>query len=184
MSKPHDVPDDQEESLLRPVAAPDDFTPLRDRTLALTVGVIRFRRRLKRCALAASLVGCFLAGVATTELLGHGRGERSPLPAERVVAGRSPSAPDASPPLPGSRASAERQAHPAALTREASLRRQADRRLLDQSDVKSAIRSYRRALQLASADQQAILPNRDSWLLMALKNDQSKEMKNVPLQRN
>ena len=37
--------------------------------LAQTIGVIRFRRRLRRCILATSLAGCYVAGLATTGLL-------------------------------------------------------------------------------------------------------------------
>jgi hypothetical protein len=36
-------------------------------------------------------------------------------------------------------------------------------------DVQAAIRSYKKALQLASADQRSIAPDSDTWLLMALK---------------
>src|SRR5262245_10747372 len=38
---------------------------LRDQVLSKTTGVIRIRRRLKRAAIASSLVACYIAGMAT-----------------------------------------------------------------------------------------------------------------------
>jgi hypothetical protein len=40
-----------------------------------------------------------------------------------------------------------------------------------------AIRTYARALKYASAEERAISPEHDTWLLMALKDAKSKETK-------
>jgi hypothetical protein len=45
-----------------------------------------------------------------------------------------------------------------------------DQQLAKQDDIPAAVRSYKKALQLASSDQRTIAPDRDTWLLMALKH--------------
>ena len=54
---------------------------LRQAVLAGTLGVIRRRRRLKRCAVAATLLGCYLAGMATMMFWRSG-GEDLPKPSQ------------------------------------------------------------------------------------------------------
>jgi hypothetical protein len=44
-----------------------------------------------------------------------------------------------------------------------------DRQLEEYADIPSAARSYKKALQIASSDQHRIAPDRDTWLLMSLK---------------
>jgi hypothetical protein len=50
------------------------------------------------------------------------------------------------------------------------LRRAGDQQLEEYADIPGATRSYQKALQIASSDQRKIAPDRDSWLLMALKH--------------
>ena len=50
------------------VRQPAGDANLRGAVLAQTLGVMRGRRRLKRCVLAAGLLGCYLAGMTTTGL--------------------------------------------------------------------------------------------------------------------
>ncbi len=57
----------------------------------------------------------------------------------------------------------------ARLTPYERLCRTGDQQLEKYDDIQAAIRSYKKALQLASADQRSIAPDRDTWLLMALK---------------
>jgi hypothetical protein len=57
----------------------------------------------------------------------------------------------------------------ARLTPYERLCRTGDQQLEQYDDVQAAIRSYKKALQLASADQRSIAPDSDTWLLMALK---------------
>ncbi len=60
----------------------------------------------------------------------------------------------------------------AKLTPYDRLRQLGDRQLSDETDIPGAIRTYRRALQVASNDQRAVSVDHDSWLLMAIKSDQ------------
>ena len=55
---------------------------------------------------------------------------------------------------------------------------------LERGDVKEAVRQYTRYLKLAPADQLAISPGRDSWLLMALKDARAKEKNHVRSEAN
>jgi hypothetical protein len=150
-------PRDADGALLADIPA-GDTTALREAVLRRTVGVVRFRRRMRRCVLGLSLVGCYLAGMAT----GTWR-----LPAE------SAAAPATSASIPGDRAGGGIAL--AKLSPEESARRDADRCLLDQGDVKEAVLGYDRYLTLASADHQAISPEHDTWLLMALKDARLRE---------
>jgi hypothetical protein len=45
--------------------------------------------------------------------------------------------------------------------------------LADETDIPGAIRTYRQAMQVASADELALSLDHDTWLLMALKTDHS-----------
>jgi hypothetical protein len=53
------------------------------------------------------------------------------------------------------------------------MRRTGDRQLEIDANIPAATRSYQKALELASAEQRVIAPDRDSWLLMALKQSSS-----------
>ncbi len=56
------------------------------------------------------------------------------------------------------------------------LRRAGDRQLEDDNDIAAAAHTYRRALKLASRAQRDIAPDQDTWLLMAMKNDQTDKL--------
>ena len=66
-----DFPDNLLDAALRADVQPHDTAGLRKAVLSQTVGVIRFRRRMRKGILAASLAGCYLAGVATTASAGR-----------------------------------------------------------------------------------------------------------------
>jgi hypothetical protein len=142
-------PRDADDVLLANIPA-GDTNALREAVLRQTVGVVRFRRRMKNCILGLSLAGCYLAGMATASLRTPGELAGTPLPA-------------ASP-------ASETGVEIAALSPEEAARRDADWQLLDHGDVKEAVLGYDRYLRLASADHRAISAERDSWLLMALKD--------------
>jgi hypothetical protein len=152
-----DLPDDLLDGALRADAAPSGIAELREAVLAQTTGVIRRRRRMRQCILAVSLAGCYAAGLATAALRTSAEQQAPPL----VVAS------------PLSKPSGETGA--AKLTRQESVRRDADQCLLERGDVKEAVRRYDLFLKVASADDRAVTPEQDSWLLMALKNARSKE---------
>src|SRR5262249_43943741 len=75
--------------------------------------------------------------------------------------------------IPGSRSA---QSAITKLTPYDRLRRAGDRQLQYQNDIAAAARTYRRALESATAAQRSVSPDQDTWLLMAMKNDQSDKL--------
>jgi hypothetical protein len=150
---------------------------LRAAVLSQTVGVIRRRRRLKRCVVAATLMGCYLAGMATMAYWRPGA-ENLSKPSTAQVAIQDQLKLDLAASLPPGRAGApDQKAASKPVSQFEILRRAGDRYLQDPEKLQLAVRSYSRALKYASADQRAISPEQDTWLLMALKDAQSKEKK-------
>jgi hypothetical protein len=152
---------------------------LRDSLLSQTTRTVRNRRRMRRAGIAAALIGCYLAGVATVSLRPAGRG------AGQLVADSAAAAD----PAPGNgktgvRAAVRRPVRPeddqilagsvqsgtSRLTRYERLRQTGDEQLEKFADIPGATRSYQKALQIASLDQRRIAPDRDTWLFMALKH--------------
>jgi hypothetical protein len=163
MLGPDDLQDNLIDAALGANVQPRDTALLREVVLSQTVGVIRFRRRLRKCVLAVSLAGCYVAGLATTLALRRPAEYGTPLPSAVSSSLPKPSGP------PNSEGGFTK------LARVEIVRRDADRCLLERGDVKEAVRHYDHFLKLASADQRAISPKQDSWLLMALKDARSKE---------
>jgi hypothetical protein len=153
---------------------------LRQAVLAGTLGVIRRRRRLKRCAVAATLLGCYLAGMGTIVFWRSG-GEDLSKPSARQIAKDNIThqlATVAPAPLPPDHAGPpDQKAVYTPRSQFEVLRRAGDRYLQDPEKMQLAIRTYARALKYASADERAISPEHDTWLLMALKDAHSKEKK-------
>jgi hypothetical protein len=117
---------------------------------------------------AASLLGCYLAGMASTGFWrpsGNTCLRPSTQPAAAVVVAQLPP-------------------KVTKVDRMEALRREADRRLLQFGDVELALSSYKRILDMTPAEQRAISPGRDSWLMMALKDARSKEMKHARIKKN
>ncbi len=151
---------------------------LRAAVFARTVGVLRRRRRIKRCALAAGLLGCYLAGVATVGLFRPGQAGERPMASGPTVADDSPHAP------PHWRHVVSHPNHEQAAAKKPSgfesWRRIGDHFLRDSGNVSLAVAGYSEAIQLASAEERRISPEQDNWLLMALKQDaQSREKRHV-----
>jgi hypothetical protein len=170
MPVPDDFDDDLLDGALRAEIQPHDTVLLREAVLSRTVGVIRFRRRLRKGILAASLAGCYVAGLATMAL--HRPAEQK-TPAPPVVASLLPQPSD--PP--------KQDLSPAKLTRADIVHRDADR-CFERGDVKEAVRLYDLSLRLASASDRAGSPEQDNWLLMALKDAKSKEIAHVHQKQN
>jgi hypothetical protein len=153
------------------VSGDDNF---RQAVLAGTLGVIRRRRRLKKCAIPAAMLGCYLAGVATLAIFRLG-GEESPnllkSPANTLAATNEQSKPESTRPLPPDYAGPpDQKAVYKVASKYEVLCRQADRYLKDPENLQLAVNTYSRALKYASAEQRAVSPEHDTWLLMALKN--------------
>ncbi len=151
---------------------------LRAAVFTETVGVLRGRRRLKRCAVAAGLLGCYLAGITTMGLFCAGRESERPAAPGPTVAGESRHA------APRPRhVSTNRKEQQVAVKKPSgfeSWRRIGDHFLRDSGDVSLAVAGYSEAINLASAEERRISPGQDNWLLMALKQDaQSREKRHV-----
>jgi hypothetical protein len=175
MSTPEELSNDSLGDLLRMnsgAESPDDA--LREAVYRQTIGALRFRRRMKKCAMVASLVVCYFAGIATM-------GFRStPIAVLETSAGQSainqsplPHDNPQKPAIADVKHKPQSVAPP--MSRDEKLRREADELLAD-GDLKQAIHKYELALDLAPADQRAISPQHDTWLLMALKNARPKEI--------
>ena len=173
------TPDDFSDELFESLAPAGAQTPasqqLRDAVLSQTSRTIRNRRRMRRARLAATLVACYLAGIATMSVWSAGR------PVDRIASGSAGgsardgdlvTAPDVRRLVrPEDDQVADGSVRPAAvrLTPYERLCRTGDQQLEKHDDIQAAARSYKKALQLASADQRSIAPDHDTWLLMAMK---------------
>jgi hypothetical protein len=170
MQKSNDLPDDPLppfDAGGEPLVANDH---LRKALLAQTLGILRRRRRLKRCALAASLLGCYLAGAVTMAAL-HTQAGHLPTtaPATEIVKSEKTTPSD------------RNTRHVVAKTPTGfeSWRRIGDGYLRESGDVSLAVAGYSEAINLASTEERRISPERDNWLMMALKDARSKENSNA-----
>jgi hypothetical protein len=166
-----DFSDDLMSLVFLPEGAHRANSDQREAVLAKTIGVMRRRRMAKRIGLAAALVGCYAAGLLTMSLvresnsfpnLATATAPLTPVPAGGPERENAPPAID----------QREPELAVAKLTPYDRLRQLGDRQLSDETDIPGAIRTYRRALQVASNDQRAVSVDHDSWLLMAIKSDQ------------
>src|SRR5262245_59573342 len=187
------LPDDFSDLLSNALGEGTDVRPsskLRETVLARTSSVIRTRRRLKRLGTLAALAGCYLAGVLSMSVWRASAGQ---LPRDSVPSGELASQvqhkSDSLPTRPLIRPeddgvitgpSAQRTfTQPSPYDR---LRRAGDRPLEDDNDIAAAARTYRRALKLASPTERDIVPDKDTWLLMAMKNDQTNKLASEDMQ--
>jgi hypothetical protein len=178
MWNPNDSPDDPLAAALdagdQQRAADDQ---LRAAVFARTVGVLRGRHRLKRCALAAGLLGCYLAGITTMGIVRGGREqERAAAVGPTMTTRSQPAAP------PSRHVSGNPERQQVAATQPSgfeSWRRIGDHYLRESGDISLAVAGYSEAINLASAEERRISPGQDNWLMMALKDARSKENKHV-----
>jgi hypothetical protein len=145
---------------------------LRDQVLSRTTRVLRTRKRIKRVAIAGSLVACYFAGIATMAVF-----ERTVLAPTKVeesmLVEKSPVvAPENISKTPDQIADETAAAEAAKLSRYELLRRDGDR-YADRGDLVAAIESYKNALEVATPEERTISLNQDTWLMLALKNNQS-----------
>jgi hypothetical protein len=189
--------DDPLKDLLDPAAVPhasDNERPVvRESVLTQTTSVIRFRRRMRRVGAIAALAGCYLAGVLTMSVWrsanqhpaapgsAGGFATRIEPKAESGDGQWAPARPLIRPEddgvIPG-----PRQAQVVKFSPYDRLRRAGDRQLEDENDIAAAARTYRRALTVASPAEMNIFPDQDTWLLMAMKNDQTNKLASEDVQ--
>jgi hypothetical protein len=157
---------------------------LRNALLAQTVGVLRFRRRRKRFVLAASLVGCYLAGVITMGIMRFGNRTEQPSMPQPIIAQSQSTLPHSTRAVadPKKTQVAAKKKKPTGFE---SWRRIGDRCLRETGDISTAVAGYSEAIHLASAEERRISPETDNWLIMALKLDaQSREKNNAYSKQN
>ena len=157
---PNDFSDEQFHSMASTAERIPASQQLRDAVLSRTTQTIRNRRRMRRAGLAAALVACYLGGIATMSL--RPTAVNAEADARTVV--RQPVRPE-----DDQIAANSAQLKAKRITPYERLRRVGDQQLEKFANIPAATRTYQKALQLASADQRAIAPDRDTWLLMALK---------------
>lgn len=183
MNAPDEPGRDLVETVLGPHGGGPENAGLRAALLQRTTGILRRRRRMRRLGAVAALLACYLAGAATAETwwpwrplapaAAHKEGATVGEPTS--VAGTQ----DSTEPKPGREAPLPEGAGPPPATAKVSpfevRRRAGDRFLREPAQLALAVRSYTNALRVASVEERAISPERDSWLLMALKESRLKE---------
>ncbi len=178
MGKNHDSQDDPLQAVLVRQDNLIGGDHLRQAVLQRTLGVIRHRRRLKRLGVAAALVGCYLAGIATIAVYRSAGEHGSKSPSEEIAVNSTATSDAASLLIADLGGPPDQKPKSPPLSQFEVLRRAGDRYLKDPEKLQLAVRTYSRTLKHASADQRAISSEHDSWLFMALKDAYSKEIKN------
>lgn len=147
-----------------------------------TQSVLRRRRWLRRSGYAAALAACYAAGLLTMKYV-PASPVASPPTAARTEIQPEPPAVTRPAEVPAPRPLPTEPASPAAIEWQAvdsreqrpDLYRQAGDRYLEAGDIQSALRCYRNMLDAAPEEDQAISPETDNWLVIALKGDRQKE---------
>ena len=184
MNEPNDSLDDPLDASLGVIGGQPAADQLRAAVLAQTIGVMRRRRRLKRCALAGCLLGCYLAGIGTVGTWRPGGKEEPRVAAEQVMTPESQRRKPLPPLSPRPADLDKSHVVVAKLTPFESWRRIGDHYLRESGDISLAVAGYSQALDLASDEERAIAPGQDNWLLMALKDARVKERKHGYSQQN
>ncbi len=157
--------DDLPEGSLSPVEAPPG---LERAVLGRTVSVVRWRRRRRQLRNVAFLGLVYLAGIVTAELLENpARSPPRPDVTRELVAKRPYETPK-----PSEMLRRVRGTPPAEQRR--LLKLAGDTYLGSHADVENALYCYRQLLELTPHAERALPAADDSWLLVALKQDQSK----------
>ena len=173
------TPSDFSDELFESMTSTGGQTPasreLRDAVLSQTTRTIRNRRRMRRAGLAAHSWRAIWAELQRSRCgrtIVRWTDSQLDPPSDRPrMANVSPNGNVRRLVRPEDDQIADGSVTPAAarLTPYERLCRTGDQQLEKHDDIQAAIRSYKKALQLASADQRSIAPDRDTWLLMALK---------------
>ena len=197
------IPDDDLDpmaELLGGVRMPPVDLALRDAIFTQTCGILWQRRWGRRGAWVTAFAACFVCGVMTGRVwtATPANNQATALPGQNVDASAPDSAvrpEDVPGTLPSSEALRPAQAQPvrssdapqtvvaktvpSTLTTFEKLRRAGDRQLNERGNLQAAIGCYRRALDCASDNELEIVPERDSWLLIPLKEARLEAGKHV-----
>ena len=164
-----------------------DTGPLRDAVLAQTTRIIARRCWFRRSAVGLALVVCYLAGMGTMQAWRHDGPADTSCP---LLAKSTSAVADVVPPsLTSEPQKTAAEVEPQAIVKKDGQKQRipestvpkrsrfevmceiSDRYLYRDADTIAAIRGYRRALRVATPEEREICPQRDSWLLMALKQE-------------
>jgi hypothetical protein len=184
---PHDEHDSLAE-LLGSVALPPVDDLLREAIFQQTRGVLWRRRFVRRSAWVVALAACYVVGALS--VLAWQSAQRSPfdMPQAGTNEKKTPDLPvpekqtptPEPTPLPDEPEKAVAPVEPTpALTTFEKLRRAGDRQLNVRGNLQGAIGCYRRALDYASDADLQIASDRDSWLLISLKQARLETRKHV-----
>ena len=143
-----------------------------------TLGVIRRRRRTRRCVLTAGLLGCYLAGAMTVSLWPSGEKHSTGATiAQRTAKQKT----QPTPATVAARDDDRQRPPPPKLSGYEHWRRLGDHFLRDYNNISLATQSYSQALALATEEERATSTDRDTWLLLALKKDKLREKQHASL---
>jgi hypothetical protein len=177
--------------LLSGVELPSVNSMHREAVFLQTCGVLRRRRLLRQCSWIAALASCWAVGVFSTLAWQSvwPPGHVAAQPGDGAIENRAPT-PTKQPALPTEPSDPGRLTEEAptviarseiadSLTTFEKMRRAGDRQLNERGNMQGAIGCYRRALDYASDDDLQIVPQRDSWLLISLKEARLENRKHV-----
>jgi hypothetical protein len=181
-----DSPDDSVDVALGVLGQPSADDRLREVLLSQTLGVVRRRRRMRRCAMAAVLAACYLAGIVSVNLWRTEGPVSPPTSMSRpILADKDPIKTDA--PRQPLAAAIAPQKHPAESKKPSGFeawRRIGDHYLRETGDLSLAVAGYSEAINLASEKELELSPGQDNWILMALKDAKLKERNHAYLDEN
>ncbi|MBN2294598.1 MAG: hypothetical protein JXM70_19365 [Pirellulales bacterium] len=162
---------------------------LRQTLLSQTTRIVRRRRWTRRAAVGSALAVFYLAGIGTMQAWNHFHNSAAPqefaaasaietTPIKKAISRND--TPKAAP--HGIAAQTEGDKDTSKQTRPNPTRFElickiSDRYLYRDANTVAAIRGYRRALRIATPEELKICPQRDSWLLMALKQELNEKEK-------
>jgi len=171
------TPDDEHDplvDLLSSVTLPPADHDRREAIFNQTRGVLWRRRFVRRSAWVAALATCYVVGALS--VLAWQSTQRNPFDAPQAGTNEKravdlPKQPTPAPEPTAESDNPEQEVTPVApaLTTFEKLRRAGDRQLNQRGNLQGAIGCYRRALDVASDAELQIVPERDSWLLIPLK---------------
>lgn len=204
--QPQNQFDDFEEIFADLDSLPPSRPELADSIFSQTRGVLSRRRWFRRSRLVVAFVACYIVGICSGWVL---KPEAAPQFAGEPDARKEAASPDRAIVLPDpvspkvdrkstpmvhvepkvtkaldkAVADAKPPVKRPATSPFESLRRAGDRQLFERGNIRSAMDYYRRALIHATEHELQVQIDRDSWLLISLKQSRLEELKNVRQKR-
>lgn len=173
--------------LLSGIELPPVDLERREAIFTKTRGTLRRRRIVRRCLWTGALAACYVVGVLSVlgwqsinprmdvavQPINNGTNASETAPAQHT----SPQTTPAIESNDQTQSTVVQSAPEETLTTFEKMRRAGDRQLNVRNNLQGAIGCYRRALDFATDDELRIVPDRDSWLLISLKENRVEERK-------